>query len=86
MGNTITEPVMPNDMTTHRTVGGGVKVHVGTKTTMYMTLSALPSLYLMQYRIRAAIPRGKIMILVTTPMQSIIVATVNAQETHTHTH
>ena len=30
MGNTITEPVMPNDITTHRTVGGGVKVHVGT--------------------------------------------------------
>ena len=40
MGNTITEPVIPNDITTHRAVGGGVTVG-----TVHVHVHEIPSLY-----------------------------------------
>ena len=43
MGNTITEPVMPNDITQHRAVGGGVRVrrHMYLKFSLCTTLLVL---------------------------------------------
>ena len=74
MGNTITEPVMPNDITQHRAVGGGVKVHRYMYMYIHVCIHEIPPLYalplslLRKNKIRAAMPRGKIMMLVTTPM------------------